>query len=248
MFCFLQRFIFGENLILYTWQGFQTSWQWNYPWNRVLVPPMCQKYEQINEMVSSVLRYFSGGGGGGYREKFDQFSVSFSKTDVSQWRNVAKSAGTFHSIEKCLLYNEIWLRQLVNWFMDLQEPGRYHWRNPLMTIAYFIISWSSKRFWNFQTLNVPLVDIFSYMYHARDRRKIDCLEIENYFHNEIGFFKIIDRRSHISLNERSENQVFLPIGSSWSSLQKVFLEFLSYMLHWFFTTVLPMSTGVDSRE
>jgi hypothetical protein len=42
------------------------------------VLPICQKYEQIREMLSSILGHFPDG------ENFDQFLGAFSKTDVSQ--------------------------------------------------------------------------------------------------------------------------------------------------------------------
>jgi hypothetical protein len=42
------------------------------------VLPIYQKYEQIKEILSSILGHFPEG------ENFDQFSGAFSKTDVSQ--------------------------------------------------------------------------------------------------------------------------------------------------------------------
>jgi hypothetical protein len=119
---------------------------------------------------------------------FDQFSGVFSKTDVTQSRNVIESSATFHFIEKCLFYNSLWLRQLLDWFVDMQELGSYYCRNLLVTIAYFTICQPPKLFWKCWKLNISLVDTLFYMYHAVGRRKIYCLEIENYFYNTIVVF------------------------------------------------------------
>jgi hypothetical protein len=107
-----------------------------------------------------------------------------------------------------------------------------------------------KLLWNCQSIINSLVDTFDDINYTASPWDLYCMQLENNLFKKIqfsDFFKIVDFIKRISRRPSNAKQIFSSIDSSWSSLQKRFLELLNTMLPLFSPLVLQMFSPMTKR-